>query len=249
MMTMTMQKLTGHVHIREHRWRRTSRRMSSLSASSSSRSNGTEGADVGVATLLIKKNSRLGIGRYPDFTYDASGGKAVGRWEKTDESAYRVRFDAIDIPALTSRTTTLFGALPIPPPLKIEIRPEEELQGTVNAVTGAVDLVFDASFCFTVGPLYAAPPLRVSTTLTTAASSGELRRAEGDSMTMISTNNRTHDDTEMRGSCRLVGVSTVPKVDIRPETSIPDVLFSSFLQLPTEALADLTAEIVLTRDA
>ena len=42
-----------------------------------------------------------------------------------------------------------------------------------------------------------------------------------------------------------VGVSGVPKVQIRPETAVMDLLFSGFLALPTEALADLTAEIVL----
>ena len=50
---------------------------------------------------------------------------------------------------------------------------------------------------------------------------------------------------EVRGSCRLVGVSSVKKVNIRPESAVMDLLFSGFLQLPTEALADLTAEIIL----
>ena len=218
---------------------RSCRRTASSSASSSGSSGSGGGAGgAGGATLLIKANSRLGIGRYPDFTYDATGGRATGSWEKTG-ATYHVAFDDIEIPALTSRTTTLFGAVPIPPPLKIEIRPEG-LRGTVDAATGAVDLLFDAQFCFTIGPLYAAPPLRVSTTLTTAESSGEIRRGRGDALAAGG-----DGDAELRGLCRLVGVSGVPKVQIRPETAVMDLLFSGFLALPTEALADLTAEIVL----
>ena len=151
-------------------------------------------------------------------------------------------FDAIEIPPLSSSTTTLFGTVPIPPPLKIEIKPKQ-LEGTVDVTNSAVDLEFDAGFNFTIGPLYAAPSLMVSTTLTTGASKGEIRSGKGDALSIVMDSDDNGD--EVRGSCRLVGVSSVKKVNIRPESAVMDLLFSGFLQLPTEALADLTAEIIL----
>ena len=79
-----------------------------------------------------------------------------------------------------------------------------------------------ASFEFTAGALYTAAPLTVETTLTTEASDGVLRRGVGQRMSA-------------EGRARLVGVARVPRTE--------DALLNAFLQLPTDALAVLSAEL------
>ena len=133
-----------------------------------------------------------------------------------------VSFDpkSLIIPPITYATSTVLG-IPIPPPLKIEIIPEK-LSGTIDPETGEANLDFLAEFKFTAGPLYTAPPLVVSTKLTTGESSGPIRSGVGERL-------------NAQGKAKLVGVARVPKTG--------DGFLDGFLMLPTDALAVLSAEL------
>jgi hypothetical protein len=178
------------------------------------------------ARIRTLPDCELAVSIYPRFAYDAGGGGGTGTAAPLPgaESALAVEFDpsTLAIPALNFKTASIFG-LPIPPPLNIAITPRR-LAGTVQPATGIVQLEFDAQFEFTAGPLYAAPPLLVRTTLTTESSSGEIHAATGRRM------------APGGGSARLVGVARVPQVG-------GDILLNAFLQLPTDALAVLSCEL------
>ncbi|GMN44674.1 hypothetical protein TIFTF001_013884 [Ficus carica] len=171
---------------------------------------------------------KLGISRYPDFEYNAEGGKGTGSGSKVPETNFNdgdeilVSFDVntLYIPPLTSSTTKFLG-LPLPPFLKISIDPEI-FRGSIDQNTGKVNLEFKAKFWFTIGSIYKAPPLMVETVLTSEESAGKIRSGRGDRL-------------DKEGKCRLVGVATVEPID--------DFLLNSFLGLPTECLADLNAVI------
>ncbi|KAF7133156.1 hypothetical protein RHSIM_Rhsim09G0195900 [Rhododendron simsii] len=167
---------------------------------------------------------KLGISRYPDFEYNADGGKGTGRKIVDDDSngEFSVGFDVktLYIPPLMSATTRFLG-LPLPPFLKIDIVPEL-FEGIINQKSGKVDLQFKAKFWFSIGSVYKAPPLMVETVLTSEESKGTLRSGRGE---------RLNEE----GKCRLVGVATVEPID--------DFLMDSFLGLPTECLAVLNAKI------
>jgi hypothetical protein len=84
---------------------------------------------------------RLGIARYPDFAYNAQGGRGVGagRGAKSGEDGtVLVNFDVatLYIPSMSGATTRFLG-LPLPPFLKIDILPEA-LGGTIDRATGQV---------------------------------------------------------------------------------------------------------------
>lgn len=81
---------------------------------------------------------------------------------------------------------------------------------------------FRAEFWFSVGSVYKAPPLLVETVLTTEESKGKMRGGRGERL----------NSNEV---CRLVGVATVEPIN--------DVFMDTFLGLPTECLADLSAVI------
>ncbi|XP_059629365.1 uncharacterized protein LOC132271886 [Cornus florida] len=169
---------------------------------------------------------KLGISRYPDFEYNAEGGRGTGTGTKIIDDDFdgeiSVCFDlkALYIPPLMSSTTRFLG-LPLPPFLKIHIVPEL-LQGRIDRESGKVDLEFKAKFWFSVGSVYKAPPLVVATVLTSEESKGTLRSGRGERL-------------DKEGRCRLVGVATVQPID--------DFLLDSFLALPTECLAILNAMI------
>ncbi|KAK1399583.1 ATP-dependent Clp protease ATP-binding [Heracleum sosnowskyi] len=97
----------------------------------------------------------LGIASYPDFKYNAQGGKA-----------------------LTTATTKFLG-LPLPPFLRIDIVPQL-FQGSINSESGQVDLEFKAKFLFSIGSIYKAPPLVVETVLTSEESKGTMRNGRGE---------------------------------------------------------------------
>lgn len=164
---------------------------------------------------------RLGIARYPDFAYDAQGGRGVGAGRGEDGTVL-VDFDvaSLYIPPMSGATTRFLG-LPLPPFLKIDILPEA-LGGTIDRATGQVDLKFRSRFCFSVGNVYKAPPLFVDTTLTSEESRGAIRSGAGERM----------DD---EGRCKLVGVAVVDPID--------DLFMNTFLSLPTECIAYLNATI------
>ncbi|XP_062120532.1 uncharacterized protein LOC133834795 [Humulus lupulus] len=175
---------------------------------------------------------KLGIAKYPDFGYNAEGGKGTGfaskkvaKTNSEDDDELLVSFDlnTLYIPPLTSSTTKFLG-LPLPPFLKISIDPQL-LRGIINQNSGQVDLEFKAKFWFTVGSLYKAPELIVETVLTSEESVGKMRSGRGE---------RLNKD----GKCRLVGVATVDPIH--------DFLMNSFLGLPTECLAHLNAIISFT---
>ncbi|CAA7391837.1 unnamed protein product [Spirodela intermedia] len=167
---------------------------------------------------------KLGISRYPDFDYDASGGTGTAAAAEEGEEIL-VTFDAgsLYIPPLMTATTRFLG-LPLPPFLKIEIVPEN-FQGIINRETGQVDLDFRARFWFSVGRIYRAPPLLVETRLTSEESKGSMRGGRGRRL-------------DGGGACTLVGVATVAPVD--------DFLMDSFLRLPTECIAQLNARISIS---
>lgn len=172
---------------------------------------------------------KLGISIYPDFEYNAEGGKGTGSGAKVAESnlsdEVSVSFDleTLYIPPLKSATTRFLG-LPLPPFLKIDIVPEL-FSGSINQESGQVDLEFKAKFWFSVGSIYKAPPLLVKTVLTSEESKGSIKSGKGERL-------------DEQGKCRLVGVATVDPID--------DFLINSFLGLPTECLADLNAIISLS---
>ncbi|KAG8059893.1 hypothetical protein GUJ93_ZPchr0002g23680 [Zizania palustris] len=165
---------------------------------------------------------RLGISRYPDFAYNAQGGRGVGAGSGADGGIVLVEFDvaSLYIPAMSGATTKFLG-LPLPPFLKIVILPEA-LRGSIDRTSGQVDLKFRSRFCFSVGSIYQAPPLFVDTTLTSEESSGAIRRGTGERM-------------DREGRCKLVGVAVVDPID--------DVFINTFLSLPTECIAYLNATI------
>lgn len=83
---------------------------------------------------------RLGIARYPDFAYNAQGGRGVGAGRGEDGTVL-VDFDVatLYIPSMSGATTRFLG-LPLPPFLKIDILPEA-LGGTIDRATGQVTTV------------------------------------------------------------------------------------------------------------
>ncbi|KAF0933274.1 hypothetical protein E2562_017063 [Oryza meyeriana var. granulata] len=170
---------------------------------------------------------RLGISRYPDFAYNAQGGRGVGvgAVSGADSGTVLVEFDvaSLYIPAMSGATTKFLG-LPLPPFLEIDILPEA-LRGNIDRRSGQVDLKFRSRFCFSVGSIYRAPPLFVNTTLTSEESNGAIRRGTGERM-------------DGEGRCKLVGVAVVDPID--------DVFMNTFLSLPTECIAYLNATISIS---
>lgn len=75
-----------------------------------------------------------------------------------------------------------------------------------------------------MGAIYKAPPLLVSTILTSEESQGQMRKGRGQRL-------------DKDGNCKLVGVATIDPID--------DIFMNSFLGLPTECLAFLNATISL----
>ncbi|OVA16153.1 hypothetical protein BVC80_8929g14 [Macleaya cordata] len=174
------------------------------------------------------KSCKLGISKFPDFVYNAEGGKGIGIGTKTETNLpneVSINFDlqTLYIPPLNSATTRFLG-LPLPPFLKIEISPEL-FRGTIDEESGKVDLEFKAKFWFSAGSIYKAPPLLVETVLTSEESVGTARRGKGERL-------------NKEGKCRLVGVATVDPID--------DFFMNTFLGLPTECLADLNATIYIS---
>lgn len=171
------------------------------------------------------RDCRLGISRYPDFVYNAEGGRGSATGTLVDLGGQlQVAFDvgSLYIPPLGSATTRFLG-LPLPPFLRIDVVPEL-LEGVIDRGTGKVELEFTARFLFSVGTVYRAPPLLVVTRLTSEESRGSMRGGTG---------KRLDSD----GRCTLVGVAVVDP--------IRDVFMDSFLALPTECLAVLNATIVV----
>lgn len=97
----------------------------------------------------------LGISAYPDFEYNAEGGRGTGTGVKSiaannSDGNISVDFDlnTLYIPPLTTATTVFLG-LPLPPFLRIDIAPEI-LRGIINQETGKVDFcdIFGCHYLF-----------------------------------------------------------------------------------------------------
>ena len=192
--------------------------------SSTTASISTAQQSISGIVLNTLSDCQLAVSVYPTFGYNAAGGGGTGTVTKDTSTPglLHVEFDAdsLNIPPISYATSTVLG-IPIPPPLKIAIKPKK-LQGTIDTTTGRVELDFLAGFEFTAGPLYTAPPLVVETVLTTEESRGVLRSGRGERMSAD-------------GRARLVGVARVPVTG--------DGLLDTFLMLPTDALAVLSAEL------
>eukprot|EP00897_Mesotaenium_endlicherianum_P002622 jgi/Mesen1/2388/ME000157S01525 len=174
--------------------------------------------------LSILGKCGLGVSVYPDFVYNPMGGGGEGTATDVGDGRIFIKFDprTVKIPAVEGSTTTLLG-VPLPPPIRIDILPER-LEGFIERATGKVELVFQAKFFFSTGPLYRAPPLLVDTLLTTEHSQGVTRSAQGHRL-------------DPQGACKIVGTARVPPVD--------DAFLTNFLMLPADVLAALPARFEL----
>lgn len=173
--------------------------------------------------LTTEAGCALAIGPYPHFRYDGRGGGGVGRAGESLGGGWQaLMFEpaSLAIPPLHWRTTRLLGC-PLPPGLRIAIRPQE-LQGRWHPGSGAVELRFVARFALLVAARPVAPDLIVATELATHAVGGRRHRAEG-----------TPLDGEGRGV--LVGIATVAPTGAG--------WVDRFLHLPDEALAVLRCQL------
>ena len=99
------------------------------------------GSDTLSVEFRTREGCRLGIARYPDFAYDAEGGRGVGAGRGAgsgEGGTVLVDFDvaSLYIPPMSGATTRFLG-LPLPPFLKIDILPVA-LGGTIDRATGQV---------------------------------------------------------------------------------------------------------------
>eukprot|EP00891_Asterochloris_glomerata_P001100 jgi/Astpho2/1100/e_gw1.00020.34.1_t len=166
-------------------------------------------------TMQTLADSELGVSRYPIFSYDSRGGGGLAKAEKRPGNKLFVSFDLaqLSIPDVNWRTAKFLG-VPMAPPFRML------LQGTIDRETGQAELEFIADFMFTAGFLYKAPPLKVTTNLTTEHVKGTVREGDGKRL-------------DNQGYSRLVGVATVPKTGSTP--------IDKFLSLPNEAYAVMSS--------
>mmetsp|Transcript_13040 Transcript_13040/g.39505 ORF Transcript_13040/g.39505 Transcript_13040/m.39505 type:complete len:264 (+) Transcript_13040:221-1012(+) len=191
----------------------------------------TQGSPVaspgpGQVTMRTKQDCALAVSIYPRFSYDARGGGGTAQATPVSGSQrLQLGFDidTLSIPDVSYDTARILG-LPLPPIFRIAIQPLS-LQGTVDRGTGKVELQFEARFNFTASvlgrTLYSAPPLLVTTALTTASAQGAQLAGQGSLM-------------RDSGEATLVGVSLVPRTG--------DFLLDTFLRLPSDTLAVLSAQ-------
>lgn len=172
-------------------------------------------------TMRTTEDCALQVSIFPRFTYDARGGGGVAHSQPVPGShQLQVSFDpeALDIPDVSYKTARFMG-LPLIPIFRIAVN-TQSLQGTIDRSSGDIELQFLACFNFTAAlfgwVLYSAPPLLVSTQLTTGSAHGGQLCDRGS--VMLSD-----------GSARLAGVSEV--------AATGDRLLDSFLRLPNFTLA------------
>jgi len=133
-------------------------------------------ARLGTDTLSVEFRTRegcgLGIARYPDFAYDAQGGRGAGAGSG-EGGTLLVDFDvaSLYIPPMSGATTRFLG-LPLPPFLKIDILPEA-LGGTIDRATGQVYTADTIVLC-----IHDLSGIRVQTTLCLSAIQRAIRSSE-----------------------------------------------------------------------
>ena len=190
-----------------------------------SRSCGMAESSAGRWQLSTLAGCSLAIGRYPRFSYNASGGGGLSQpaaAAAAQPTALALRFapERLQIPALDWRSTRFLG-LPLPPGLSIAITPDR-LEGELDPSSGQIQLHFRARFRFRIGSagasLYTAPDLLVATTLLSGPCQGQRHRASG-------------QPRNAAGEARLVGIARVEPCG--------DPWLDRFLGLPDEALAEL----------
>ena len=128
----------------------------------------------------------------------------------------------LSLSCLRAGNTRILGVAPILL-ANIAIKPTK-LEGFVERQTGQVQLQFCCQFNLSIAGLYHAPPLEVSTQLTTESIKGKYTSASGKRM-------------DADGQCELVGTTEVPTTS--------DSFLNRFLTLPTEAFACMRAVIKL----
>ncbi len=173
--------------------------------------------------LKSLEGSRLLIGSYPPFQYDARGGGGKATLlSSSQRHILQLSFssETFEIPELNYKTTK-FLSLPLPPLLNIKID-MDRLEGTLNKKSGEILLEFESRFIFSIGSIYHFPDLFIKTSLQTGKVEGIIHKEEG--LTI-----------QNDGRARLVGIGIIPITG----NKILDI----FLGLPNEALAVLECEI------
>jgi len=173
--------------------------------------------------LITLEGSRLVIGRYPPFQYNARGGGGAATCSPADTARKQLlRFDAsqLQIPALDWRSGRFLG-LPLPPGVVVAIEPLR-LAGELDRTVGSLQLRFQARFQLRLGPRYRAPDLWIDTHLTTGSVQGKRHRACGEALGSA-------------GFGVLVGVA--------PVAPSGEAWLDRFLGLPDEALAVLRCRL------
>mmetsp|Transcript_5927 Transcript_5927/g.9095 ORF Transcript_5927/g.9095 Transcript_5927/m.9095 type:complete len:282 (-) Transcript_5927:107-952(-) len=176
-------------------------------------------ASQGSVQLSILGSGFLSVGRYPSFSYDASGSGGVGQFNVTSDGKRAEIFfpgSSLKIPALSFSNTRFLG-IPLPPFLKIVITPKDS-RGFIDFDTGLANMDFDAIFQLFVADTIPFVPISVVTKLTTDTSSGIFQTSTGERLSSS-------------GVGRLAGVAPVPKTG--------DGVMDTFLGLPTDTVASL----------
>mmetsp|Transcript_122478 Transcript_122478/g.212345 ORF Transcript_122478/g.212345 Transcript_122478/m.212345 type:complete len:387 (-) Transcript_122478:1113-2273(-) len=182
-------------------------------------------------TTLPSTRPTLGVSRWPDFDYNATGATTLGfLGAARDDGRLAIELDMTTFqgPSVCGATTKVFG-VPLPPGINIDICPVS-LKGSVDPCSGECELDFDAIF---QGSIFGEgfiklPPMEIVSPLTTGHSSGDFRKADG---TPFGANGRP-------GEAELVGVARVPRV-----TGPWDWLMNTLLMMPTDALAVLPCRL------
>eukprot|EP00241_Pyramimonas_parkeae_P011763 CAMPEP_0114253620 /NCGR_PEP_ID=MMETSP0058-20121206/16493_1 /TAXON_ID=36894 /ORGANISM="Pyramimonas parkeae, CCMP726" /LENGTH=208 /DNA_ID=CAMNT_0001367685 /DNA_START=146 /DNA_END=772 /DNA_ORIENTATION=- len=174
----------------------------------------------------------LGISRWPDFDYDATGATTLGKVTRVnDNNTISVDFDmtTFEGPPVNASSTKLFG-IPLPFGISIDIVPIS-LSGNIDTVSGSCHLDFEAEFRGSLGGGFITlPSLSIVSPLTTGTTEGGFRKAEGTAF--------GQDISMPYDEAELVGIARVPRV-----SGGWDWMMNAMLMLPTDALAVLPCKI------
>ena len=194
---------------------------------------------------------------WPDFDYDAAGATTLGvvgdpdpdRVDADGNPLVHLCFDVktFEGPPVWGKTTKVFGVVPLPPGIRIDIVPLK-LEGWLDVTTGACDLDFDAEFRGSIfgEDVIKLPPMSIRSPMTTGETKGAFKAARGKRFTKVTEVARagpggaTHPCGGGRPGdlAELVAIARVPKV------SGPwDWLMNALLLLPTDALAVLPCRL------